>query len=128
MTADAIGEAIGLSPTGVVRRRKKLRQSGVILREIAIVDPKALGYPERFIVFGGFDNPDPAGRRRFLEALVARGEVVRALTVLGETDFVLEVVARDGEAYRDFLRELEASSTGIARSDAHGAGFLHLRP
>ncbi len=48
--ARAIGAAIGLSTAAVQRRLKRLRQIGVIQREVAELAPKALGLPVTCVV------------------------------------------------------------------------------
>jgi DNA-binding Lrp family transcriptional regulator len=48
--AEAIGAAIGLSASAVQRRLVRLRQSGVIIGDISLVDPKAVDRPLTLIV------------------------------------------------------------------------------
>jgi Lrp/AsnC family leucine-responsive transcriptional regulator len=42
-----IAEAVGLSAPACYRRIRRLRETGVIEREIAIVRPRTLGWPSR---------------------------------------------------------------------------------
>ena len=42
-TYDVIGEQVGLSPSAVLRRVKRLEDSGVIDRYVALVKPEAVG-------------------------------------------------------------------------------------
>ena len=42
-TCDAIGAQVGLSPSAVLRRTKRLEDSGVIDRYVALVRPEAVG-------------------------------------------------------------------------------------
>ena len=42
-TYDVIGEQVGLSPSAVLRRVKRLEDSGVIARYVALVRPEAVG-------------------------------------------------------------------------------------
>ncbi len=50
MTAEAIGEIIGLSPASVHRRLKRLREKRVILSEVAILNSQMLEKGMTFIV------------------------------------------------------------------------------
>ena len=43
-TYDVIGEQVGLSPSAVLRRVKRLEDSGVIDRYVALVKPEAVGW------------------------------------------------------------------------------------
>ena len=47
LPAEKIGAAIGLSPSAVQRRLARLRDSGVITAEIAVLDAKAAGFASR---------------------------------------------------------------------------------
>jgi Lrp/AsnC family leucine-responsive transcriptional regulator len=42
-TYDVIGEQVGLSPSAVLRRAKRLEECGVIDRYVALVRPEAVG-------------------------------------------------------------------------------------
>ena len=43
MTNAALAEAVGLTPTPMLQRMRKLEQSGVISRYMAVVDPAKVG-------------------------------------------------------------------------------------
>ena len=49
-TGEDIGADIGLSAAAVQRRLKRLRQLGVIIAEVAVVNPAAVGQTMTFIV------------------------------------------------------------------------------
>ena len=42
-TYDVVGEQVGLSPSAVLRRVKRLEDAGVIARYVALVTPEAVG-------------------------------------------------------------------------------------
>ena len=42
-TYDVIGEQVGLSPSAVLRRVKRLEENGVIDRYVALVQPESVG-------------------------------------------------------------------------------------
>ena len=50
LTAEAISQDVGLSPPAVQKRLKKLRETGVIEREIAVLSPVKLGREMTIIV------------------------------------------------------------------------------
>ncbi|MEO7325995.1 MAG: Lrp/AsnC family transcriptional regulator [Dokdonella sp.] len=49
-TAERLAEQVSLSPSAIQRRLRRLREEGVILREIAVVDPRKIGRPVHFVV------------------------------------------------------------------------------
>lgn len=46
-TYDVIGEQVGLSPSAVLRRVKRLEEAGIISRYVALVPPEAVGLASR---------------------------------------------------------------------------------
>ncbi len=50
LTAETIGHDIGLSPAAVQKRIKKLRDTGVVENEIAVLSPSKLGRDMTVIV------------------------------------------------------------------------------
>ncbi len=101
-TSDVLGGLVGLSPTACQRRLKKLRESGAIESEIAVVSPKAVGRPVLAIVSVSLERDRADIFERFKKAVRAAPEVMQAFVVLGETDFVLMVSARDLDDYEAF--------------------------
>src|SRR4051812_17565317 len=49
-TAERMAEQLGLSPSAIQRRLRRLREDGAILRTVAVIDPKAVGRPTFFVV------------------------------------------------------------------------------
>ena len=76
-TYDVIGEQVGLSPSAVLRRVKRLEESGVIDRYVALVQPETVGLGLRLnLRLGGRAT---RGRReeRLLGAAARRGLSLR---------------------------------------------------
>lgn len=103
----ALAEAVGLSPTPLARRIKRLEKAGAIARYAAVVDPARVGLPVRAFVMVALSTHDEATVEAFHAALARRPEVLAAHAMSGEMDYLLEVVAADLDAYGDFaLRAL----------------------
>ena len=49
LTAEQLAEAVALSPSAIQRRLRRLREGGVIEREVAVLDPGRVGSPASFI-------------------------------------------------------------------------------
>lgn len=109
LTAEQIGNEIGLSHTGVVRRLKRLRENAVITAEVAMVSASAVGYPVRVNVFCSVERDDPDVLDRFVKALLLDPLVISADSVLGEADFTLTVVARSLEHLREVVQRYRAA-------------------
>lgn len=104
LPARAIGDEIGLSAAAVQRRLKRLREIGVIEREVAQLAPRRLGQPVTCIVNVDLDRESSADLDRFRQKMAASPEVQQCYYVTGQTDFVLVVLAPDMEAYEAFAR------------------------
>jgi len=101
-----IGEHIGLSAAAVQRRIKKLRQDGIIIGDIAVLDRERLGNPvtvvtEVFLESEKIELIDEA-RTLFLET----PEVQQCYYVTGEADFVLIITVASMAEYEKLTRRI----------------------
>lgn len=94
-----IASEIGLSTPACYRRIRRLRQSGVIQREIAIVRPRTLGWPLSMIVLLELEREGPHTTERMMRKLRDVPEVIEAWNVTGDEDVAVRMVARDMEDY-----------------------------
>jgi len=113
-TSEDLGDAVGLSATAVQRRLKRMRQSGAIKREVAVIDPSALGGRVTLIVsirlaHGRHDAVDG-----FKRQMLALPEVQQCYYTMGEADFVLVVTAQSVEEYEEFTRRVFFDNPNIA--------------
>jgi Lrp/AsnC family leucine-responsive transcriptional regulator len=114
-TAEQLAEHVGLSPSAIQRRLKRLREEGVIAREAAIVDPRAIGRPTFFVVSLEIERERPELLAQLREWLTRRAEVQQAFYVTGETDFVIIVTARDTEAFDAMMSQLVQENPNVRR-------------
>lgn len=103
--AKTLGEAIGLSPAAVQRRLKRLRESGVISAEVAVVSPDAVGMPVTCIVNVDLEREGGPDLDRFGRKMESCAEVQQCYYVTGVADFVMVVVTADMRRYEAFTRE-----------------------
>lgn len=115
MTSEAIGDAVGLSPTACQRRIKRLRENGVISSEIAVLDPEALGGRVTLIVQIVLER----GRADIVDAFrrEVRGipEIQQCYYVTGEYDFILVVTASDMADYEQLTRRIFFGNPNIQK-------------
>jgi Lrp/AsnC family leucine-responsive transcriptional regulator len=102
--AKTIADAIGLSTAAVQRRLKRLRELGVIRREVAELDPRKVGSPVTCLVGVDLDREGAEDLARFRRKMLASPEVQQCYYVTGQNDFVLVVLVADMEAYDAFTR------------------------
>ncbi len=115
VTAEILGSKIGLSASTVQRRIKRLRKTGVIEREVAIVNTDAIGKRMTFIVGVKVDYGQKAGVEALQKRLLADARTQQAYYVTGEVDLMLVVVVHDMQDYDDYSKTLLLSSPAMLR-------------
>lgn len=106
LSLDQIADRVGASKTPVWNRIRKLREAGVIRRQVAILDPEALGLEACFFVLIRTAEHDKDWAGRFLKALRERPEVIEAHRLAGDIDYILKVQVRNARAYDRFYQSL----------------------
>lgn len=106
-TADALAEQVGRSPSAVARRLRRLRSSGAIAAECAVVSEKAAGFPMTAVVHVQFERHSTSDIERFKQRIVASPNVQVCLELAGPFDVLLIVVAADMDDYNDFTELLK---------------------
>jgi|SRR5687768_518282 Lrp/AsnC family transcriptional regulator, leucine-responsive regulatory protein len=114
-TAERLAEQVGLSPSAIQRRLKRMREQGVITRDVAVVDPREIGRPTFFVVSLEIERERPELLAQLREWLTRRAEVQQAYYVTGETDFVIVVTARDTEAFDAMMSRLVQENPNVRR-------------
>ena len=103
---DEIARRVGASKTPVWNRIRKMKASGLIRAEVALVDPEALGLESCFFVLIRTSQHDADWLDRFLEAVQSRPEVLEAHRLAGDIDYILKVRVPNARAYDAFYRAL----------------------
>ncbi len=89
-----LARVAGLSPAATLQRVRRLKEGGVIQAITAQVDPEAAGFPLSVYITVTVGRHDDAAHRRLEAAVNSIPQVIRADWIAGETDALLEVVAR----------------------------------
>lgn len=108
LSLDDIARRVGSSKTPVWNRIRKLKDSGVILREIAVLNPDLVGLGTCFFVLIRTSEHDANWQKKFLTALKSRPEVLEAHRLAGEIDYIVKLRVPDARAYDDFYQALIA--------------------
>jgi Lrp/AsnC family leucine-responsive transcriptional regulator len=90
-----LARLIGLSPAATLNRVRRLKESGLIRRIAARLDPDVAGFALRVYVTVTFAHNDESTESRFASVVRKLPQVIAADYVAGETDALLVVVARD---------------------------------
>jgi Lrp/AsnC family transcriptional regulator, leucine-responsive regulatory protein len=98
-----IARQVGLAPSAVFERIRKLEERGVIRGYSARIDPHAVGLP--LVAYTFVRSNDRPGGIQTAERLAEIPEVLEVHHVAGEDCFLVKVRAADTEALGRLLRE-----------------------
>ncbi len=103
MTNLELSKRIGLAPSSCLLRTKALRDAGIIAKTSILVDEKKLGY--QIVAFARIEI---SGLTReisdnFVKIIRDIPEVVECYTITGDGSFLLKIVAKTLEDYRNFV-------------------------
>ncbi len=102
LTNQDLADTVGLSPSACLKRVKRLRESGVIDRVVALLNPEAIAACMYMVVEVIMKVDDKKLYARFEKRAIAAPEVKQCYKVTGETDFILIVSVPDLDAYDRF--------------------------
>jgi len=108
----------GVSPAVCWRRLEKLRNSGVLLGQQAVIDWRALGYAVEVSLRFTLDKTQRDAFDEFLTEARKVPEVIEIQTFLGRVDVRLNVLARDMAHYQDLYRSRILTLPNIADIEA----------
>lgn len=113
LSVPELANAVGLSPPACYKRIRRLRETGAIQREVALVSPKTLGWNLSMIVMVVLDREGSRTIDELLTKFSKHPQVVECANVTGEFDFAVRMVARDMEDYDDAARILFADDERV---------------
>ncbi|MFG1793450.1 Lrp/AsnC family transcriptional regulator [Nocardia sp. NPDC049149] len=110
-----LGEQVGLSPSAVQRRLVRLRAGGVIIAEVAVVDPRAVGLGLTAVVLVQLAEDDAGRYADFCARMLAEPTVQQCYSVVGQWDYVVVLVTEDLASYRRISNRLFVEETAVLR-------------
>lgn len=116
-TYEQLGNQLGLSPTAVRRRTRRLREEGIIRADVSLVEPSKVGIS--VIVSIRFEKESNATYAAFKRRMLATPQVAQCYTVAGDVDFVLICHFPDVNAYDHWVETELLADTAVARSTAN---------
>jgi Lrp/AsnC family transcriptional regulator, leucine-responsive regulatory protein len=105
-TGDQLAALVGLSPAACLRRAQRLRETGVIEREVAIVAPQAVGRRLAMVILVVLQTEQRDQIDDFRRRIQRAPEVTQCYNVTGSVDFVLIISVADMEEFDDFTKRL----------------------
>ncbi len=115
ITSEPLAEAVGLSPTACQRRVKRLRDNGVIEKEIAVIDPAKVGGRITMIVQAVLERGRADILDDFKREIAKIPQVQQCYYVTGDFDFILIVTAKDIPEYEQLTHRIFFANPHIRR-------------
>ncbi|MCG1042773.1 Lrp/AsnC family transcriptional regulator [Mycetohabitans sp. B8] len=101
-----IANVVNLSPTPCWRRIQKLREDGVIQRQVVLCDPIKLNLGLTAFVTIRASQHNDGWTSRFLKGVTAIPEVVEIYRMTGDVDYLLKVMVPDIAGYDNVYKRL----------------------
>jgi Lrp/AsnC family transcriptional regulator len=105
-----IAQQVGLSATPCWRRIQRMKDAGVILRQVTLLDPKKVNVGVTVFVSVRTRNHTQEWFSTFRATVQAIPEVVEFYRMSGEVDYLLRVVVPDIAAYDSVYKRLTAGT------------------
>lgn len=109
----ALAQAAGVSPATALRRVRRLVETGVIERQVALLSPAALGAGLAALVEVSLDRQGAEHLDAFEARAVAEGPVQQVWRVSPGPDFMLVVHVPDMPAYQALAQRLFTQDANV---------------
>ncbi|RMT27058.1 AsnC family transcriptional regulator [Pseudomonas syringae pv. spinaceae] len=113
LSSAQIAEQVGLSQSPCWRRIQRLKDEGVIRRQVALLDRKKIGLNTQIFAEVKLNAHGRSNFTEFTDAIRGFPEVLECYVLMGSVDFLLRIVTPDIEAYERFFFEKLSLVPGI---------------
>ena len=110
-----IAQAVHLSAPAVQRRIRRLRESGVIRNEVAVLDASRLGRPLTLTVEVHLHDEHPLRTAGLRSRIMAEPAVQQCYGITGEADYLLIITASTMAEYEALTERLFGGDDNIRR-------------
>jgi Lrp/AsnC family transcriptional regulator, leucine-responsive regulatory protein len=113
-----LARAVGLSPPACLRRVRRLRKSGAIRGEMAVLDPRLVGPALTVVVAVDMASEGREALAAFRARVLAESAVAQCWYVTGRHDFILVVRVPDLAAYEALGQRLFEADPNVKKSES----------
>lgn len=113
LTTAVIAERVGLSVSPCWRRIDRLEREGYIRKRVVLIDRRKVGLNAHIFAQVKLNAHGRANLDEFSAAIQAFPEVLDAYVLMGTTDFMLRIVAKDIDAYERFFFDRLSKLPGV---------------
>jgi DNA-binding Lrp family transcriptional regulator len=113
-----LSQRVHLSPSACLRRVKKLEDSGVIDRYVALLNAKAVGRHGTSFTIINLESMNTPLLEAFEQAVRDAPEILDCYYVAGSNDYLIRFAYRDAEDLERFHTEVLMRLPGVERSNS----------
>ncbi|WED20879.1 Lrp/AsnC family transcriptional regulator [Vibrio sp. JC009] len=114
LSLNELAEAVNLTTTPCWKRLKRLEESGVIRKRVALLNPETLGLSFTAFVLVKTSDHSHEWYSRFVETVTPFPEVMEFYRMAGEYDYMMKVQVADMNCFDMFYKKLVNSVDGIS--------------
>lgn len=119
ITNAELAQRIGLAPASTFERVKKLEKSGIIKKNVALVDGEKVGKGTVVFVIINMAEHSVKSIKDFSTQVKQVPEVLECYRLAGERDYILKIVTHDIQSYESLAINKIAKIAGIARTNTY---------
>ncbi len=119
ISAAKLADRCGTTESTALRRLKRLRQTGVIQAEVAVVDLRMVGRALLMFVRVRLEREDGKAVRAFVDRISKHPDVLQFHFVTGSADYIILLSVRSMEEYDVFLQEHLVPNPLVIMSDTN---------
>lgn len=114
-----IAQQVGLSFSPTYERIRAMKQAGVIVRYVAILDPEKVGF--EIMSYCNITLKEQSGKKltEFEDKIRKEPNVLEVISLSGTYDYMIKVVARNIKEYNAFLTTVLANMPNIGQYHSH---------
>jgi Lrp/AsnC family leucine-responsive transcriptional regulator len=113
-----LARTVGLSAPACLRRVQRLRRSGAIRREVAVLDPRVAGLHTTVLVALTLERESKDLVAALKRRLLADDAIEQCWYVTGRFDLIVLVRVADIRAYEALIQRLFSSDPNVKRSES----------
>ena len=106
---------VGLSPPACLKRVKRLREEGVIVGDVSIINPELTGSKMTLVVSVEMERDRGDIYQIFRHSISKTEEITQCYQISGSFDFMLIVTVKDLQAYEDFVERVLRKDLNIRK-------------
>ena len=109
-----LAKRVGLSPSPCLTRVRAFRESGLIKRQVCLLEPKLLGLNLSVFIQVSLDSQSEGMLEIFQTAINTCKEVLECYLMTGDSDYFLRVIVADIDELRDFILNRLTTIKGVS--------------